>query len=714
MARLQIDGVGTVEIDDSFKSMTHQAQNDFVSQIVSHAKSGVRSSDDIGQQEPQQTAEELMAGPEGQQLAGELRNKADKMLLEHAGATSPAYAGFSSAMNTGLLNIPRNVGAAVRTLKPGAGSFGEEYQYLKDIDEAAARQSPYASGLGTAAGLVGSVAAVPIAPAASLIGRAGQSAALGAGASGIGEFADTKDLGRAGAAAVGGAVLGAAGAPIAEGLARGAGALGRGVAGQVRALTNPAGEGEIRVARALAQDAAVAGQPLDEMALSRAQQGGQPVVAADIGGKATMRLARSAANTSPEARHALETVGRERFESQAPRISEFVTDLGGGADAVTAREALLADAAKLNARTFPKAFAIGESGIWNENLARLAQAPVVADAIKSAPRTLANKSVSEGFPPVKNPFDVSKSGEVTLSGDAKPTLRFWDAVKHDLDTNYETLISRGQKSAAFDVVKLKEQLLGVLDENIPAYKEARAGAAGFFGQENALDAGKSLARAKGKNSENIRLIAKMNEPERKLLSDGYASQLAVDIAESPDRRNAINSIFNSPAAKQRVEMAMGKTKAKELEAFLNIESVMDRLRNEVSGNSSTARQIVELGLAGGVANSVLGGDFSTGAMFGSAARFGKFKIDERIARKVGESLASGDPDAFRRVVKLASKSSAVMGLIKTVESRLGAVAPAGAEGVGRKALDALRPVAGQTPAHAENDDPNNIPAVRRQ
>jgi len=204
---------------------------------------------------PQQTADEAIGSPEGQKLAGELRNKADRMLLEAAGPTaeSPAYAGITSAANTALLNIPRNVGAAVRTVKTGR-PFSQEYNYLRAVDEAAARQSPLAAGAGTVAGVVGQVAALPVAPAASLLGRAAQGAAIGAGASGAAELADTKDLARAGEAALGGAVIGGAAAPVVSGLAKVANAGAR-AAGISKAPVIPSAD-ELRSASSAAYKAA--------------------------------------------------------------------------------------------------------------------------------------------------------------------------------------------------------------------------------------------------------------------------------------------------------------------------------------------------------------------------------------------------------------------------------------------------------------------------
>lgn len=129
------------------------------------------------------------------------------------------YAAAENAVNTFGLNIPRNIGAGVRSMVTG-NNFNDEYDYLKRRAEEASQAHPVAAGLGTAAGALGQVAVMPeVAPAASLAGRAAQGAALGAGISGVSELADSKDIGAASKAAAAGAVLGGAATPLIEGAA---------------------------------------------------------------------------------------------------------------------------------------------------------------------------------------------------------------------------------------------------------------------------------------------------------------------------------------------------------------------------------------------------------------------------------------------------------------------------------------------------------------
>jgi hypothetical protein len=669
---------------------------------------------------PQQTAEEAMASPEGQKLAGELRNKADRMLLEAAGAESPVYAGLSSAANTVGLNVPRNIKAGIMSLQSGR-PFSQEYGYLRDVDEAAARQSPYAAGGGMLAGLLGSAAALPVTPAASLAGRAAQGAAIGAGVSGASELADTKNLQNAGEAALGGAILGGVAPPALEVLVRGGGALGRAVAAPIAQLRNPAQEAERRVIETLKRDAAASGKPVDIEPFVAAQNRGQPVVIGDIGGETMQALARSAANTSPEARAALTAATQNRFESQAPRLAEFVMDIGGGRGATETREALLEQAKRINRPAYKTAYKEGDKGIWTPELERLSGSPDVLDAMKAAARTGKSRAINEGFGAFNPGVTITDDGRVIFQKGKQgvptyPNLQYWDYVKQELDDAANAAARAGRKGEASRIGGQARLLREELDTAVPSYAEARAGAAAHFGAQDALEAGEKFVTARGKNAEYARPLAKMNPAERKLFAEGFASKLAQQINEIGDRRSVLNSIFNTPAARERVTMALGSERAKAFETYMRVEGIMDALKRATQGNSTTTRQLVEMGLAGGAAP-VAGGlvsyasgeGFTPGAIFGALARRGKVKIDANVARHVGELLASDDLHTVKRGLQMVQKSPRLLEFVRSVDNRLGAALAGGGASVG----EGLRGVADQLPARADTENGDKIPTVRR-
>ncbi|KAB2689288.1 hypothetical protein [Brucella pseudogrignonensis] len=133
---------------------------------------------------------------------------------------------------------------------------------------------------------------------------------------------------------------------------------------------------------------------------------------------------------------------------------------------------------------------------------------------------------------------------------------------------------------------------------------------------------------------------------------GYASELIDGIKDTKDRTNVINNTFKSQAAR----LAFGPEKSKEIEAYVRVEDLADRLRGAMGG-STTARQLAEMGLgvlAGGYANSDDGliGMIKGGTM-GAGAAHGARLIGEAATRKtfiqVANLLSHDSPGALRAV-----------------------------------------------------------------
>jgi hypothetical protein len=272
------------------------------------------------------------------------------------------------------------------------------------------------------------------------------------------------------------------------------------------------------------------------------------------------------------------------------------------------------------------------------------------------------------------------------NGTALPNLQFWDTVKKNLD-----------KVGTRDAQDFSRVLRDHLDTQIPAYAEARAGAAHFFGASDALEAGQKFVTSKMDNAAARNALAKMSPTERKLFQDGFVSQYQAMLNEVGDRRNILNKIADSPAARERLEIAMGREKAAEFEALQRVEGIMDLARKAVTGNSTTARQLAELGLAGG-AYGFSGGasnPLDPSAMFNAAlvygAARGRNKINEGLSRRVAEMLASNDPQVLLRGVKVITKSREMFNALRAADRGLARVggeqAPTGAAlqamGVGR-------------------------------
>src|SRR5262249_45309877 len=80
--------------------------------------------------------------------------------------------------------------------------------------------------------------------------------------------------------------------------------------------------------------------------------------------------------------------------------------------------------------------------------------------------------------------------------------------------------------------------------------------------------------------------------------DGYTTALVERVRQM--RGDITSKIYNTPAAREEIENALGAQRARELEAHLHVESIMNMGNTAIRGNSSTARQLAHLGIAGGV------------------------------------------------------------------------------------------------------------------
>lgn len=180
---------------------------------------------------------------------------------------------------------------------------------------------------------------------------------------------------------------------------------------------------------------------------------------------------------------------------------------------------------------------------------------------------LAEPQVAEGYGGFNPGVQVSDDGRLLLRRGADgtpvyPNLQYWDSVQRDFRDAVESARRGGDASRAGYLGQLHEALTGELDRQVPEFNAARTGAAKAFGARDALEAGRNFVTARGENGDYARALGRMSDPERELFGRGFASELAGKINEIPDNRDVVNQAFlNSPAARQRIAMALGPDRA---------------------------------------------------------------------------------------------------------------------------------------------------------
>jgi hypothetical protein len=481
--------------------------------------------------------------------------------------------------------------------------------------------------------------------------------------------------------AAAGAATGAAFGAGGSGLLEAGGAVASKVGSLYRGHTNVDAEASRRIVNSLQSDFAQGGQALSPEETAAANAAGTPRSIVDFGGERTRALARSSANTSPEARRALTEMTQQRFEQQSPRVAGFIRQLTPGANAFADREALESASRQANRPAYAKAYAAGDRPIWSPQLERLTGSPSIRQAIGNAVTGGQDRAINDGLGAFRPSAKVTQDGRLLFNKGPTgtptyPNLQFWDYVQRELRDMSSVLHRAGRNEEGGALTGLHKQLRGELDRLVPEFGRARDTASAFFGAENALEAGQKFVMSNANITEAKHALGKMSPAERELFARGFASDLADKIERMGDNRNALNSIFiNSGAARQKIETALGPSRARQLEAMLRAEHIVDQARRAL-GNSTTARQLAEMGLAGGAVaafegfkeHSVDPTHVIAGALTLGAIRHGAKRIDEKVARRVGELLASNDPTAIARGIKIISASPVMFNLLRFATS----------------------------------------------
>lgn len=516
-----------------------------------------------------------------------------------------------------------------------------------------------------------------------------------------------------------GLALGAAGAGAVEGVGK--------VAGGVKKLATgyfaPVAEAERRTFGALSSDFENFGPALDKFDIAAGKRAGTPTMVIDAGGEQTRALARQARQTSPTAGQRLEEPINDRFLDQAARFGRRIRSMVGGRGTNVADDLanLQSMARKANKPAYEKAYRDGAAGVWSPRLEELTSAPAVQEAAANALARGRNRSVADGFSGYAPKIVKNADGSITLGNGNIPDMQFWDLVQRELRDQATKLKQGGSYEEAGAVSTIHKQLLAELDNAVPSFGVARGQASKFFKAGDALEAGENFVKEDVNLTHAAGILRKMSAPERELFKRGFAAELADQIEKISDKRSVLNSVFvNNGPARQKILLAMGPHDARELEALLRIETVVDEARIGLGG-SMTARNIGEaagVGTALGLVEAAKEGDFSpstviSGALLYGSAKHGAKVIDARVADEVAKLLTSNRMDFIARGYKMVISNPV---LFDALRSATAAVSRTGAHDVGPGNLAAGALTAGENVLsaggllknkHDEHQNPNN-------
>jgi Large polyvalent protein associated domain 23 len=532
-------------------------------------------------------------------------------------------------------------------------AYNESVQAQRERNKQAQRERP---GTFLASELGGAATTIPLgggaARGAGLAAQVGQGAKVGAlygaaSGAGAGEGAEDRLTRGALGGAVGG-VVGGAVPPVAQGLTSAASWAARPFTQALRGFINPEAEAARRIGIALERDAAAGTQrgltPAEEAA---ARAAGYPVANIDAGGTAVGSVARSAANTSPVARNLLETLNAERVAppAVAERAADLVRRETTAGDTAATRAALEANYRATASPAYQQAYAQGARPIWTPQIDNLLGSQQLMPALREAGRKL-DTAERAGL----------TQGPLLVNG--RPTLEVHDAIKREIDT----LVTQAQRSGDAPTVRLlsalRDQYVQQLDRAVPSYAAARGGAAAYFGERDAIALGERFVTDLKNGQQIAQTFRGLAPNEADQFAHGYASAIVQQIQRNP---NWLRKAAENPDQRARMELVFGPNWRNVLDTHARVEGVMRQLGVALAG-PTTARQLVELGLAGGGAGtSWITGDPTYAALGigGALARYGAGRINQNVAEQVGRLLASNDPALRQQAVQIVANNAAL-------------------------------------------------------
>lgn len=495
----------------------------------------------------------------------------------------------------------------------GGGDYETELAEQRRQTNAARQRSGWAGTTGEIASQVGSLPQLIAKKGAPWLAKAGLAAAEGAGFGAASAAGEDRDIA---SGALWGTLGGAGGSAFADLVKAGGTRVGK-------AVSNYLAEPSQRAKAAIWDAATKAGLKAADIRAA-IKQHGSDVMGVDVLGKRGASMAKQASNLSPEARDIAESrlLGRKAGQNEriVGTLEEAASLPTGSRQTVKGlQEANLAKQRPEINKAYEEARAAGYD-LPRTPFEDILSSPMGKQAYDSAAGSLKNRAAVEG-------------------GDAASELARLDQTKRELDDIATNAYRVGNKDKGDQAAAMAKKLRDTMDASIagPEYAKARGLRQRAYKQEEAIGTGANLA--KGRIAADLPGKARgiSDADELTGLRQGYAAQQAENLLNQGSTEGALN-ILSRPMQREGYEAAL-RENAPQLEQRLGTERMFNRSARDVTGGSSTTRQILEAAGAGGVGalTGWLGGsDPFTGGAIGLGLKGGRMlmpTIQRQLATK---------------------------------------------------------------------------------
>lgn len=549
------------------------------------------------------------------------------------------------------------------------GDFGDvsgNIQEERDIQEFRDKNDPIASNAGRLAGgvamaarggLLGLPRIAPKSPAlGSRIAAGAKEGALYGGLYGAGSGEGMGD--RVGDAVAGAATGGMIGGAIPT-IVAGARTAAKPLTDAIGARRNPSAYG----ARKVQERLAASGMSPQQAGTRMERAPGSSL--ADVSGSSARDLLRTATNIPGPARDRVTKQLTLRQMGQGDRLKAIIRDVFADPDGfITAKDQL----SKAWAATGEELYepALKRKIVWTDRLKQFVDEPIFKRGLAQGVKIQRLESLAAGKP--FNPSDYAivsfnEAGDPIIG--AVPNMRTLNVAKKGIDAIIGDMKNPitgrlTEEGRATDMVR--RAFLKEIDRWNPDYAKARQTWGGFAKVNEALEFGRKEAFRM--SPEAVRkTFAEMSVSEKQAARIGIADAMRDKVDKAGFTNNAVLRIFSN-----RQNTGVLKEVFPDQESFsafrkaIFAEARKRATYDAVKGNSTTARQMMDLAESGGLAEGAdLAGQVARGDIVGAGMKWLGTRLKmlggftPEVADEVAKRLTSSDPGAARRLMSEISK-----------------------------------------------------------
>ena len=344
----------------------------------------------------------------------------------------------------------------------------------------------------------------------------------------------------------------------------------------------------------------------------------------DVLGTPGRDLGRAAVNTSGEADDILRGAVEARQMGQNDRVADSIMD-AAGLDGPQTLDQIKTGIAKTNQPAITRAYEKAREAGLDIPLMQfrdLMSVPMFREAVASARKSAQNYLPGQG--PVGR-------------------LGFLDEVKKNLDDVQGAALRSGDNNRAAQARELAKALRTRVDETIPEYGGARQLAQQNYAEQGAADIGAMGARQRVP-ADFVDAANAAQGAEKNAIAQAYGAGMVDRLQNAASTPNSVNSILNRTRPRQAMEAALGP-RAQPVLNQLGYERIYGGTNRALTGNSTTAKQLMSLGGAGAIGGGgtyLATGDPVTSAGVGigmAAARAGSGKLLNSINTRNEQAVA---------------------------------------------------------------------------